>query len=463
MRATSEVLEENKVRLAIEIDADEVETSLASTAKTLAREVRIPGFRPGRAPRQVLEARIGGPKALRDEALRELLPDYYARALSATEVEPISAPELKVTSGEDEGAVGFDAIVEVRPTLSLVGYDKLRVTIPSPVATDGEVDALLDRLRDTDATLEDVSRPIVTGDHVTMDVRGTIAAGEGTGSEIVNVDDYVYVVGQGTLVDAADDQLPGMRAGEVLDVTGTAPGGMQLRFVLTLKQVREKHLPELTDEWVTENSEFETAQELRDNYVGRIQTMKVEQAKRGMRDATFLELSGQIADDDVPASLVELETRDRFDEFARSLEAAKMTYEDYFRVTHQDPEEFAEMLRLEGAKSAKVDLALRAVAAAEQLEPTDEVMAAELERLAKSVKRSTDKLREDLERSGRFGALRGEKAKSLAADYVLEHATYVDPEGAEIDRTLLEDDDEPIEDGALDQNEDDRETTEDQP
>src|SRR5277367_2050722 len=120
MRATSEVLEDNKVRIAVELDESEVEAAVATTAKTLAKQVRIPGFRPGRAPRQVVEARLGGAKALRDEAMRDLLTDYYARAVSATDVEPISAPELKVTGGEEEGPVLFDAVVEVRPVVHLV-------------------------------------------------------------------------------------------------------------------------------------------------------------------------------------------------------------------------------------------------------------------------------------------------------------------------------------------------------
>lgn len=434
MRATSEALDDNKVRIAVEIDELEIEAGLASTAKALAREVRVPGFRPGRAPRPVVEARIGGPQALRDEALRELLPDYYARALSVTEIEPISSPELKVTSGEEVGPVEFDAIVSVRPLIVVAGYDKLRVTIPSPMATDDEVDAAIDRQRDPDAVLEAVSRPIATGDYVTMDIRGRIKSGQ----EVVNMDDYVYVVGQGTMVDEADNQLPGMRAGETLDVDGIAPGGAAMSFTLILKDVREKRLPELTDEWVAENSESTTVHDFRETVMAQIRGDKVRQARRIMREATMAELATQVADTDVPDALIEHETAERFSEFQRSVERAGMSYEDFFRVTHQDPEEFAAMLRDEGTRGAKVDLALRAVAAQEQLEPSAEELDAELERLATSVRRSPAKLRDELERAGRIGALRAEKAKSMAADFVVEHVTYVDPEGAEIAPELLE-------------------------
>ena len=446
MRATSEVLEENKVRIAVEVDEDEVEAAVSSAAKTLAREVRIPGFRPGRAPRQVVEARIGGAKALRDEAMRELLPDYYARAVSATEVEPISAPELNVTKGEEAGPVEFDAVVEVRPQIRISGYDAMRVTIPSPNATDDEVDNLLDQLRETDAVLTDVSRPIATGDHVTMDVTGR----DEDGAEVVSVPDYDYVVGQGSIVDTADDQLSGMRAGETLEVTGTTVGGTQMSYTLVLKEVRERVLPELTDEWVEENSEFSTAQELRDAYLERIRTYKLAQARRAMRDAALGELAAQVADADVPETLAESEARERFQQFQHNLESEGATLEKFFQITHQTPDDLVAMMRAEALRAVKIDLALRAIALDEQLEATPEAVDAELARLAADSGRTPAVLREELDRGGRLGALRAATTKKLAADWVLERVSYVDETGSEIDRALLEEGDNDAPESAAD-------------
>jgi trigger factor len=434
MRATSEVLDDNKVRIAVEVDEAEVEEAVASTAKAFAREAKIPGFRPGHAPRQVVEARIGGAKALRGEALRDLLPDYYARAVSATEVEPISQPELNITSGEEDGPVEFDAVVDVRPVLRLTGYGALRVTIPSPVATDAEVDIMLDRLRRTDATLEDVSRPIVTGDHVSMDVRGRNADGD----EVASVDDVDYVVGSGNLVEEADEKLSGMRAGETLEVSGIAPGGSQMSYTLTLKEVREEVLPELTDEWTEENTSFATAQELRDSYLDQIRAAKLRQSREAMRNATMAELTSQIGDDEVPEALFDLETRESLAEFQRYLESMKMTYERYFEVTGQTPDQLIEMMQGDARRAVKLDLALRSIAAEEGLEPTPEQLDEELEKLAKSSGRTPDKLRDELERSGRGGAIRAQKIKEMAADWVLERVTFVDEAGAEIDRSYLE-------------------------
>jgi trigger factor len=434
MRATPEVLEDNRVRLAVEIDEQEVEEALASTAKTIARQVRIPGFRPGHAPRQVVEARLGGAKALRTEALRELLPDYYARALSATELEPISAPELNMTGGEEEGVVQFDAVVQVRPEVRLTGYGDLRVTIPSPLASDAELDQLLDRIREADAELRGVARPIVTGDYVTMDVRGRNESGE----EQASVDDYVYPVGQGTIVDTADDQLVGMRAGETLEVEGHAPAGTFLSCTITLKEVRERVLPELTDEWVQENTEYETAQELRDKSLERIGTAKLAQARRAMRDATLGALAAQVADDEVPASLLDAETRERIEEFEQNLAASKVSFQTYLEATRLTTEQLIEMLREDSLRAIKVDLSLRAVASEEQLEPTSEEIDEELTRLAALRKEKPQKLRDELVRAGRMGALRSSLTKQRAADWVLERVTFVDETGSEIGRSLLE-------------------------
>src|ERR1700733_1238255 len=140
MRAPAEPLEGNLVRLSVEIDEPEFETALGDVVKSLAKEIRVPGFRPGKVPRKVLEARMGGAGALRAEALRESLPDFYARAVVDSEIDPIASPEIDITSGEDGGAISFDAIVQVRPTVSIPGYDGLQVTLPGINVNEEDVD-----------------------------------------------------------------------------------------------------------------------------------------------------------------------------------------------------------------------------------------------------------------------------------------------------------------------------------
>src|SRR3974390_2887043 len=180
MRATAAPEEGNKVRLSVEIDEAEMDEALADVLKRLTREVKVPGFRPGKVPRKVIEARMGGPAALRTEAIREAVPEFYARAVSDTEVDPIDQPEIDITSGDEEGAVSFDAVVLVRPTGTIPGYAGLVVTVPSLEVSDEEVDAQIDRLRATSGELVEVSRPVQTGDQVTIDIHGTRS---GTGAE----------------------------------------------------------------------------------------------------------------------------------------------------------------------------------------------------------------------------------------------------------------------------------------
>src|SRR3954451_6268776 len=158
MKTVVEPLEGNKVKLSVEVDEVEFERALDAAFRKIAREVRIPGFRPGKAPRRILEARLGT-EAARQEALRDSLPDYYAQALREHDVDAIAPPEIDITSGEEAGPIAFDAVVEVRPQLSVPGYGGLRVTVPNPNPSDEEIDAQIDRLRNTGAAPEEVTRP----------------------------------------------------------------------------------------------------------------------------------------------------------------------------------------------------------------------------------------------------------------------------------------------------------------
>src|SRR5580658_3900223 len=185
MRATAEPMEGNLVRLSVEIDEPEFDRALGDVVRTLARQVRVPGFRPGKVPRKVLEARMGGAGALRAEALRESLPDFYARAVVDTELDPIAQPDIDITAGEDQGAVSFDAVVQVRPLVAIPGYDGLQVTLPGLAVKDEDVQRQIDRLRENDAELDVVERPAIDGDFVTIDLHGTDASG----AEVVGVDD----------------------------------------------------------------------------------------------------------------------------------------------------------------------------------------------------------------------------------------------------------------------------------
>src|SRR6185312_440767 len=145
MKSAVEALEGNKVKLSVEVDQGEFESAVDAAFQRLAREVRVPGFRPGKVPRRVLEARLGK-DAARQEALREALPDYYAQAVREHEVDPIAPPEIDITNNDGAGPLTFDAVVEVRPTVAIPGYAGLQVTVPTLEVSDEDISAQIDRL-----------------------------------------------------------------------------------------------------------------------------------------------------------------------------------------------------------------------------------------------------------------------------------------------------------------------------
>jgi trigger factor len=177
MQSTLEELEGNKIKLSVEVGAAEVDKAVDAAARKLAREVRMPGFRPGKVPRRVLEARMGH-GALRQEALRESLPEFYASAVREHEVDVIAAPEIDITEGQEEGDLKFAAVVEIRPQVQIPGYGGLQVKLDRPEATDEDIDRQVDRLRSNGAALEEVSRPAKDGDVLTIDLGMTPADGE---------------------------------------------------------------------------------------------------------------------------------------------------------------------------------------------------------------------------------------------------------------------------------------------
>src|SRR5262245_53155276 len=164
-----EPLEDNKVRLHVAVPAADFERAIDAAFRKLAREVRVDGFRPGKAPRRLLEARLGTGVG-RDQALRDSLPEYYAEAVVAESIDVIAAPEIDITAGEESGDVEFDAVVEVRPEVPIEGYDALRVEVPSPTITDEMVDAQLDQLRERFADLEDSAAPLTDGNYAEIDI-----------------------------------------------------------------------------------------------------------------------------------------------------------------------------------------------------------------------------------------------------------------------------------------------------
>lgn len=431
MKSTAEPLEGNKVKLSIEVDEHEFEAAVDAVVRKLAREVRIPGFRPGKAPRRLLEARMGK-ESLRQEAMRESVPEFYARALRESDVDAIAPPDIDITGGEDAGPLQFDAVVEVRPRVSVAGYQGLQVTVPSVDVTDEDISRQIDRLRQPYGELNTVERAAGEGDHVSINITGSQ---DGEAVDQLTADDFLYEVGSGGVVPELDEQLTGAKTGDILEFAA-AMGEQEFTFKVLVKEVKELVLPDVTDEWAQEASEFDTVKELEDDLRTRMATVKKVQASMAIRDAAIEALT-ELVTDDPPEPLVNAEMERRLHDLAHRLQAQGATIAQYLEATGQDQEAFVAELRANAAQGVKADLALRALAEEEGIEVTDDDVDTEIGRLAEQMEQTPAQIRAQLERSEQLPAVRSDIRKAKALAWLVEHVEVVDVDGNTVDRAAL--------------------------
>ncbi|HWE57225.1 MAG TPA: trigger factor [Acidimicrobiales bacterium] len=446
MKAVVESLEGNKVKLSIEVDEQEFEKDIDAAFRKIAREVRVPGFRPGKAPRRILEARFGKETG-RSEALRDALPAYYTQAVREHEVDVVAPPELDIKGGEESGPVSFDAVVEIRPEIQLPGYSGLRVEIPSPTAPESDIDAQIDRLRGNFGELVEVTRSAASGDFVTLNISGSR---DGEPVSQLELEDFSYEVGSDSLLPGLDSTLEGAKVGDILEFEadlGTEDEPQPTQVKVMVKEIKEKKLPDLTDEWASEASEFDTVDELRADITKRMGLVRRVQATMALRNAA-VEALVELVTDDPPAALIDAEVERGLHDLQHRLESQGASIEQYLQVTGQDPQVFLDSLREQATPSVKADLALRAVAKAEDFEPTEDDIDAEIVRLADAYGVKPAQARRNLERADQMLAVRSDWKKSKALEWLLEHVEIVDEDGQPVDRSLLEPEPEDAEDAS---------------
>jgi trigger factor len=435
MKTTVEPLEGNLVKVSVELDETEFERDIDAAFRRIAREVRIPGFRPGKAPRRVLEARLG-PGVARQEALREALPSYYARAVTESEVDVIAPPEIDITTGEEDGPVAFDAVVEVRPKVEVPGHGSLRITVPAPEVTDEEIDAQIDRLRSNMGELSSVDRPARDGDQVSIDIAGSV---EGEPVPGLTADDYLYPLGSGSVVPELDARLTGAKVGDILvfDADNPQDPDVTISFRVLVKDVKEQVLPDVDDEWANEASEFETVEELKADLRTRLGSMKRVQGAMSLRNGAVDALV-QLVEEEPPEALVNAETERRLRDLSGRLAQQGASVEQYLEATGQGAQELVDSLKEQAVSAVKADLGLRAVAEAQGIEVDDDEVEAEVGRLAVRFGQKPAAVRRELERGDGLQAVRSDLKKGKALEWLVEHAEVVDEEGRAVDRSLLE-------------------------
>jgi len=436
MRATAAPEEGNKVRLTVEIDEAEMDGALDDVMKRLSREVRVPGFRPGKVPRKVLETRMGGAVVLRGEAIREALPEFYSRAVDETEVDPIDQPDIDITAGEESGPVSFEAVVLVRPTVGIPGYGGLVVTLPNLEVTDEEVTAQIDRERATSGELVEVTRPILTGDQVTIDIRGTRAEADADGDDLT-AEDFLYEVGSDRVVPGLDDQLLGAKAGDTLTFDAELEALEQtVSFTVTVKDAKELSLPDADDEWAAEASEFATVEEFRADIADRLRRRRIVEAQMALQQKT-VEALVELVTEEIPEQLVVAELRERIHDLNHRLEGQGLSLGQFLGVTGRSEEEFLNELREGALQSVKADLALRALVDAEAIELTDDELDEELAAMGIRLDMDADLVRSQLEQAGRLAAVRSDRRKAKAMQWLTDSVELVDEDGKPVSRDDL--------------------------
>ena len=436
VKSNVEVLEDNKVKLSVEVEESEFDVEVDAAFKRIAKEVRLPGFRPGKAPRKLLEAQFGHMVG-REEALRTALPDYYARAVVEHDVDVIASPEIEITDGQESGNVQFDAVVEIRPEVDAAGYAGLRVTIPRPTPTDEEIDDQLDAMRKQFAQFEPVERAADDGDHVTIDIAGSHEGEEVPG---LTTSDYDYEVGSGAVVAEIDENLRGASAGDEVEFTADHPDPDEdepLHFAITVKEVKEAVLPDLDDEWAAEASEFDTVEELRGDLVTRMTGIRVAQARMALQQNTA-EALAELVTADIPEAMVEGEISARLQDLLGRLQQQGVDIGEYMASTGQSAEDLTAGMREPSELAVKVDLALRAVAVAEDLIPDDDSVDETIAEMAEQSGQDPDELKARLAEVGQLSALRADLGKQAALEWLTENVELIDEDGDPVDRGTLE-------------------------
>ncbi len=429
-----EALEGNKIKLYVEVEEDEFERDIDKAFKVIAREIKLPGFRNGKVPRKVLEARIGiGPA--REQALRDAVPEYLAKAVREHDVDLIATPEVDITDGQEEGPVEFDATCEVRPVITVPGYGGLRVELPSIEVTDDDVAAAREAELKRGGTLTDVDRPAELGDYLTIDLAATRDGEEVLG---LNTEDWSYELGQGWVTDDFDEQLTGASAGDELVFSSTPKGTEEpAEFTVNVSSVQAMEAAELTDEWVSDNlGEFDTVEEWNESLKGAAAEQKLGQARQQVVSQVNEALVG-LTDIEPPEAMVNSELNQRVQGTIQQFQAQGIDFNQWLEATGQDPQQFVDSMRGSAEQAVKVDLALRAVAEAEALEVEGHEVEAEYARMAMQYGQKAKDIRRAYERNDAVPELLAQIRKSKAFDWLIHHVEFVDEAGNAIDRDTL--------------------------
>jgi trigger factor len=431
MTANVTRLEENKVRLDVEVTPETVKRGVEAKIKELGRQIRVPGFRPGKAPRRVIENRLG-----RDyiymEALQEQLPGWYSQAVVETDLRPIDQPEIHFDDPPDEEeGFRFSATVEVRPEADLGEYKGVEVPKTEVEISDEDIAESVEELRGQFATLAAVEeRPAQEGDFVILDFSGERLTGGPV--EGAQAEDYMLEIGRGELLPDFENNIIGMEAGGRKQFGVTFPQdyaeeslrGESVLFSVHVKEIKERDLPPLDDEFVKEASEFETLDELRAAMREQLEAA-AEQRVDGDFRGRVLEVVAEGARVDIPEVMAHEKAHEMVESFERSIRSQGMEPEQYYQLAGTNHAEFEERVRPDAEDTVKKELVLDAVAAAEGITAAEDEVMHEIGHLAEDTERTPEEIAETMRRNGTYSMLEEEISRQKALDFLVENAVPV--------------------------------------
>jgi trigger factor len=421
--------------VSLHITDDEIDAGKPAAARRLSAEMKLKGFRPGKAPTPVVEAAVGRDR-LRQETIDDLINPTLNRILSEEDLKPAVNPQLEAMDDVD-GGVDVSVRVTIWPEIETPHYKDRNVEVDSPEVTDDDMENQIKRMLEQFAVVEEVERAAEEGDFVSIDISATR---EGETIEEANASDLLYEVGSAMFIEGIDEHLAGKSAGDEVTFDGKLPEGFgdlaadEVTFKIVVQEVKERILPDLTDEWVEENTEFETVEDLTTELRERLADAKLQAVHRQFGELAMKTLRDQL-DVELPEALVRAEMDNHLHRFVHRLEENELTLDDYFEASGIERNVFVDDLREQATLSLQNQLILEAVAQAESIEVTEEDMSIALQSLAARSEDPSAFIRA-FAQSGQELALASDILRNRAMDAILSGATPVDENGSPLDLEL---------------------------
>ncbi len=437
-----EKLEKNMAKLTIEVPAEELEKAIEKAYQKNKNKISIPGFRKGKAPRKMIE-QMYGKEVFYEDAANELIPEAYDKAIDECTEDIVSAPKVEVVTIEAGKPFVFTAEVALKPEVTLGKYMGVKVDKVDVEVTDEEVDAAIDKERESNArtiTIED--RAVKDGDMTVIDFEGFV---DGVAFDGGKGENYPLTIGSGAFIPGFEEALIGANMNEVVDVNVTFPEDYQAEelagkaavFKCVVKEIKEKELPALDDEFASEVSEFDTLAEYKADVKAKLADKKAEEAKTAKEDAVIEAIIAD-AQMDIPDAMVETTQRQMVDEFAQRMQAQGLTLEQYMQFTGMNPQMLMEQIKPQAMSRIQSRLVMEAVAKAENIAVTDEEFESEIKVMSEAYQLEIEKVKELL---GAKGAeqVKADIAIKKALELVVENAKEAKATKAKTKKAKAED------------------------